>query len=328
MKVLLPLLFLRITTIIECLIAFWGLAAIIFGSNLDNSYWCIPKYSIPKTAKTCQVSLLLFTSGALYGIAALGVAFVEESQLLCDIFVRSCVVLFVVNAMAIYMFMLVKARTAKVDLEEKSVLEKCLTVALYGIPAFIPVAAYYLPGNLFSVSDDDFSQAFRGICLVDTLRWEIFASFTFFDWAFNFGFFFLFFRSLQDVISMHRNTNGSQSSKRALSLVKIAKKNFIACLICIIPSSFLFCMIMLPSRANLDQLVFSAWAQTLVPITISSFMISAIYSTSRGYEIRSNSLSSSRGKEQPTPTPNISKESKQNHNVSASIAIPEPQEES
>lgn len=319
-------------TILEVIIALWGLAAILVGSKLKNPWGCIPLYAIPRTAKTCRVSLLLFTSGIIYGIFALGVAFIQNSPILCDIFVRICVLMFVVISAFAYIFMIVKLKAAKIDRNEKSILERILMICIYLIPAFIPVGVYFLPGRLYDIPDFTWmnSSAQDMICVIDTKQWEIFAVFAFLDWSFNFGFFYLFLRCLQEVIMVHKNSTSEQAVQRAFALIRIAKRNFFACLICIIPSSILFGLMMLAAHSNLNNLLISAWAQVFVPITVASAMVSAIFSTRKGYRFKNDSQISSKDKAN-SPTPNAdSSESKitkekekmkcQNLNVQVQIA--------
>jgi hypothetical protein len=62
---------------------------------------------------------------------------------------------------------------------------------------------------------------------------------------------------------------------------------------------------MFAAHSNFDRILTSSWAQVFVPITVSSAMVSVIFSTSKGYRFRNGSEISSKDKAQLPPSPNV-----------------------
>jgi hypothetical protein len=193
-----------------------------------------------------------------------------------------------------YSFLLVKVQTTKIDRSKRSLIEWMLMIGLLGIPVLIICAIIYLPGRFRSSSDGKAS-----VCVVNTEQWGVFLAFSLSDWTFNIGFFILFGISLREIVLSQRNAAGSEYVERAAQLTKVAKRNFIACLFCVIPATVQIGMLLYTATiTNTDVAVIS---EALTNITVCFFIVSVIYSTRKAWKfskrtsIKSNATNSGTG---------------------------------
>jgi hypothetical protein len=266
---------------VEFAMALWAVTSIFLGSKLAHPSVIFPKYRIELNMPIAKASIGVFLSALFYGISAIGVAFVKESfefaEIKCDVFMRMSVFGFIISAGFTYIFLLVKLQTAKIDRRQRTVIEWMLIIGLLGIPALIVCAAIFLPGH-FRTSHDQIAS----VCVVNTENWWLFIVFSMADWSFNSGFLVLFAMSLRNLVITQKNCAGSEFEDRAKMLLSVAKRNFISCLLCIIPATLQMGMLLYTATTTSTEV--AVISESITPVTVCCFVISVIYSTKKAWE--------------------------------------------